>query len=513
MNQEKELNKSLKLIVKSSMFVFIGFALAKILGYLYRIIIARYFGPEVYGLFSLTIMILLWFVSFFSLGFFDGILRFIPIYRGKKETKKIRYIIRFSLLTLFLSGILAGFLLYALSEFISINILHDPSLILFLKISSFSIPFYILSYTLLAIINAYENIKAHTFISDFLFNFIKLVFLVLFIILGIGINGIIFSYMLGMVGIFFIAYFYSRYKISEIFGKSEIGNSEKKILRNELFLYSWPLIFLGIISTIFPYIDSFVLAYFKTTYDVGIYNAAVPIAELMTFVPALFIRLFFPLATREFYQKNFEVVEELSKQVQKWILIAILPFFLMMVIFPGAFLNIIFGSEYISAENSLRILTIGFLFSSLITVSYYLIMMVGKTKIIFVDIIIGSILNLILSIILIPKYGINGAAIATTISNIIMGLLFFFQANYYTGFIPLRRNMLKITISSIIPTLLLLYSKQFVPINLINIIFQASFFLLFYLFLIFITKSLDKNDFMILNAFKRKIKDELHATQ
>ena len=48
--KESNFNKSLSILAKSSIWVFAGVILSKILGYAYRIIVARYYGPEVYGL-------------------------------------------------------------------------------------------------------------------------------------------------------------------------------------------------------------------------------------------------------------------------------------------------------------------------------------------------------------------------------------------------------------------------------------------------------------------------------
>ena len=64
--QGVEIDRGLKLIVKSSMIVFIGLFLSKLLTYIYKIIIARYYGPEVYGIFSLAFMIVTLFVAFSS---------------------------------------------------------------------------------------------------------------------------------------------------------------------------------------------------------------------------------------------------------------------------------------------------------------------------------------------------------------------------------------------------------------------------------------------------------------
>jgi len=86
--EEKEFNIILRLLAKTSMIVLFGLIFSKVVTYAFRIIIARYYGPEIYGVFLLGIMILQWFIAFSTLGLIEGILRFIPIYRGEKTKKK-----------------------------------------------------------------------------------------------------------------------------------------------------------------------------------------------------------------------------------------------------------------------------------------------------------------------------------------------------------------------------------------------------------------------------------------
>lgn len=51
--EQPVLNSALRLLAKTSVFVFIGVVISKVISYFYRIVIARYFGSEVYGLFCL----------------------------------------------------------------------------------------------------------------------------------------------------------------------------------------------------------------------------------------------------------------------------------------------------------------------------------------------------------------------------------------------------------------------------------------------------------------------------
>ena len=111
-----EIEQNLKLLVKSSLIVFIGLFLSRILNYLYRIIIARNIGPEAFGLFTLAVTTLTLLIHVSSMGLTEGLVRYVAIYRGEKENDKIKYLFRLTLSRLIFSGILFGFLLFAFSR-------------------------------------------------------------------------------------------------------------------------------------------------------------------------------------------------------------------------------------------------------------------------------------------------------------------------------------------------------------------------------------------------------------
>jgi len=504
-DNKQNLDNSLKLMVKSSFFVFIALILSKILAYSYRILVARSFGPEVYGLFTLAVMISGWFIVFSSLGLNQGLLRYISLYRGKKEINKIRFIFKISSKIVLFSTLLSAIILFFLAQFISINLFHNPGLIIFLKLFSIIIPLFAFSNIFLSILRAYEKITWYSFILNILYNSLKLIILLILIFLGIKTNAVIFSYLLGILIMLIVSYLVCKYKISEIFGKDNLPKEIRKNIAKEFFSYSWPVLFFGFFGGILPWIDSFVIGYFKGASDVGFYNAAIPLVFLLGISQELFVPLFFPLITREYAKKNFKLVKELTKQIGKWIFLLNLPLLIMIILFPGALINIFFGSEYLFAANALRILVIGAFFANITVLSVNLISMVGKTKVILINTLITCVFNTILNIFLVPKYGIDGAAFSTTISWIFFGIIFVFQANHYTSIIPLRRKMLRILIISFIPTFLLIFTKQFIRINLISIILLGVFFYLSYFLLIFLTKCLDKNDFIVLKSIWKKI--------
>src|SRR3989338_6533163 len=197
-NKKEKFDKSLRLLVNSAIIVFISFAIAKIFGYLYRIVIARHFGPEVYGLFSLSIVIVGWFVAISWLGFVEGILRYVSLYRGSKDLNKIRYLFRFSSRILIFSTLFFSLMLFLLSNTISNSIFHNPNLRMYLQIFSMMLPLWVFSSYFLAIMRAFEKIKEVSLIEGIMQSLLKILLLIALIYLGFKSEAIIFSFFLSI---------------------------------------------------------------------------------------------------------------------------------------------------------------------------------------------------------------------------------------------------------------------------------------------------------------------------
>jgi O-antigen/teichoic acid export membrane protein len=509
MKRDDNLSHILKVFARGSFVVFIGIFISKLVSYLYKVLVARNFGLEIYGVFSLALMVSGFFVSFFSLGLQNGLLRYISFYRGKNQPEKIKSIIFFSSILTFVVGLFAAVLLFLSSEFIAVTLFHTPALTVFLQWFAVFLPIFIFSGFFHVITLAYEKLEWYSFIGNILSPLVQLIFLGIFIILGINSEGIPLSYNLGIVAVFLAAFLVSKYKIKKIFEKPNKNLKDKKILHKELLLYSIPMMFLGLVTSIFSWVDTFTIGYFKTASEVGLYNAALPLSLFLLIAPGLFLQLFLPVITKEYSKKNFVLIKNLSKQLGKWIFIFNLPVLIIMILFPGAVINLLFGPEYIQAENALRFLSIGVFFFSLLQISENLLSMIGKSKRILLNLSIATVINAILNVILIPKYGIDGAAFATMIGYLIWGGLSLFTARHYTSIVPFKREIIKIFFVAIPPTIALIYIRSIVILSPLMIFLLGMAFIIVYLGLILLTKSLDRNDLMILSAIKKKIKNKV----
>lgn len=503
MNGESEFNSSLKLIAKSSVIVFVFYTLAKVLSYVYRVAIARNYGAEYYGLFSLAMMVAGWITVFAIFGLNDGLLRYISMFRGKKEQDKINYIFRKAFYLLLFTGLVGGMLLFISSSYIANNVFHNSNLTIFLQLFSITIPLDVILVLFLAPLRAYEKVGWRIFISSVLISLLHVVFILLFIASGIGIIAIPLSYVIGMLGAVLAAFVILKKQAPEIFIKKAYKGAD---VFKDVLTYSWPLIFAEIIWKVFKWTDSFFIGYFKTAVDVGLYNAAIPIALLLTFSSDLFMQMFVPLINKEYSKNNTEVVKQLSQQVGKWIFFTNLPILILLFLFPGEFLNLLFGKEFVVGADALRVLTIGVMFLSISGVPTRVLGMLGKSKKVLFDILVTALINLVLNIMLIPKYGIYGAAASTSFSFIILSVIVTLQAYKEIKVMPIRRKNLNILAAAIVSLVLLLVVKSFIEINNVSLIILSVFFIAFYTLLVLLFRGFDKNDFMIFRSFLGKIK-------
>lgn len=499
------LEKSLKVIAKSSFFVFVIIFISKLLSYIYRIIIARYFDPEVYGLFSLSLMVASWFLTAAALGLNSGIERYISFYRGRKEFKKIKYLLKWSTIFLTITSVIAWAVLFLGSRLIATYVFKNPNLEIFLQISSFLIPVSLITTPFLLALKSFEKVAVYSFIVNVGQSIVKILFLVGLILIGLNSLSIPMSYVLGWVFVMIVSYFAFKYYVPGILTRGDIPREDKKKIAREVFYFSLPVLFNSTFGALFTWLDTFALGFFRTTAEVGIYNVAIPIAAMLVFVPDIFLQIFNPVITKEYSKGNMEVVKETSKQVAKWIFAFNLPILLIIVLFPGAVINILFGEQYLAAMNSLRILSIGMFFTSFMSVSNNLLTVMGKTKTIFYNYLAASVFDLILNLLLVQRYGMVGVALSTLASCLIVGVLATIQVKRLLGFVIFRRKMITILFVSLIPTALLLFIDLAIKNhNLMSLALFGILFFVMYFALILITSGFDKNDIFIMKTIMKK---------
>ncbi len=511
MRKEDETKKYLNIIVSTSSIVLIGVVLSKLINYFYKIIIARGLGPEVYGLFSLGLIMVSIFSAFASLGLIDGVLRYVSFYRGKKQTERISTLVKTSVAITLVTSLLSALVLFLCADFIAIHIFHDPQLSYYLKILAFSVPLSVVSGVFLSVIRAFEKIGVFSFLVNVLYNLLKLGLLVVFIFVMSKTNAILFSYTLSFAGLLLAAYLFYVFKIRPTLHRQRVPKEKRQKIMWQTLSFSWPLIFTSLLSVLFVWTDSFFLGYYLDASHVGIYGSAVTLVGLFTIAQDLFMQLFLPIISKELARKNTETIQEISKQIFKWIAAINLPLFIAFVLFPEAIIHFFFGSTYIGAAGALRVLALGAFFSSFMSLFNGLMNMGGKTKTVLVAFTFFAILNAVLNIILVPLHGLEGAALATTITWCAFALCSAIIVKKAYGFYPMRRKVVRIVLVSLVPALLIYFISTRIPVTSPVLVLLGLIFAVVYFALIILTGCLDRHDLEIIQNLKDKLRSKVRA--
>ncbi len=191
--------------------------------------------------------------------------------------------------------------------------------------------------------------------------------------------------------------------------------SYKNILKTTI-----PMLLTNSLFLIMNWTDTLMLTAFKTEADVGIYNTALKIGALITVVYVGINTIAMPKFAE--LKDNMLKFKKFAKQTTFLIILTSLPILLTILIFPEFLLNI-FGSEFLAGENALIILTLGMFFTILSGSTIHILNMTGHEKISQNILLISAGLNFVLNYLLIPPYGIVGAAIATASTTVIWNLM------------------------------------------------------------------------------------------
>lgn len=227
-------------------------------------------------------------------------------------------------------------------------------------------------------------------------------------------------------------------------------------LIKRMLIYSLPLIPNAFSWWLTSTADRYLLLYFVGLSANGIFAVANKIPSLLSIVNSIFFQSWQISAVEEY--ENNEKSEFFSEIFEYYIQIFII-FTTLMIIFIKPFLTIIVSSDFYSAWEVVPALLIASMYSSFsgfIGTSY---LAAKKTTGIFLTTFVGSVINIAIAFILIPKFGLNGAGISSAISFFVIWV---YRMVDTKKFIDIRINWVKFILNHIIIgiALLILYFIQ-----------------------------------------------------
>ncbi|WP_231183001.1 oligosaccharide flippase family protein [Haladaptatus sp. DYF46] len=466
-----ELNTSLQRLFKGGSVVFVGLVLNYGLSFIGKVAISRYLGKFDYGALALGIVLITTIERFALLGVDKGVARYLPRF----ETDERQRGVILSGLTVALSmSILFSGVAFLTSPFLAENVFHDSGVELVLKIFSLAAPFAVLSRFSIGVIRGMSQTTPRVIIKDISQPIVRVGFITLSVLLGYGIIAGAIAYAVPYIVATILGGLY-------LWKRTPLCRKVRPtFMYRELLQFSSPLAITGMMWFIFSDIDTFLLGASPhvTTGDIGVYQVVYPLVTLLTTIYTAFGFITMPVLSG--YHSNNELLEmrELYRAVSKWIFVGSLPLFLIFFSLSENIIYISFGEEYMGGTTVLSILSLGFATHVAAGPNSPALTTIGKSRLVMYDSAIAAILNIILNLVLIPQYGLVGAAIATTVSyaclNILLNSHLYLKINIH----PISRAFLTtgIAVISLFYALKIAF-EEFTPIQ--GVIPLITFLLLF----------------------------------
>ena len=179
---------------------------------------------------------------------------------------------------------------------------------------------------------------------------------------------------------------------------------------------SWPLIFSGLVIMIYMRIDQIMIKEMLGEREVGLYSAAVRLSEVWYFIPTIITTSLFPsiINAKKVSEQLYYTRLQRLYAFMIWLAIAIA---LPMTFLSNWLVTLLYGAAYGEAGQVLMINIWAGVFVFIGVASSKWFISEGLQKHLTINTVVGAIVNVLLNLLLIPRYGIYGAAIATVISQ------------------------------------------------------------------------------------------------
>ncbi|MBT3303907.1 flippase [Candidatus Woesearchaeota archaeon] len=452
----------LKKGLKGVSLLFITTILATLIGYITRAVLARSLQPEQFGLFYAVLSLMTFILIFTNFGFGSSLTKHVSEFVSKKDRNAMKTVIVFVSSIKLGLAVIASLILFFLSKFLAANYFKNPVaevLLLF-----FAVILIISTFNSL-LLNIFNGLQKYFLMGGIqLFEKIMfLVFVLVFVYSGFTKNASLatFAYLvaLALTGLVFVFVMLRQTRLSRL------KFSPSKKLFKKLSSFASASFLTSVSRVVIGYIDTLMLTFFTTLAQVGVYNVVYPTVLMLTVVGKAVNNVIFPMSSELWAKGLKDKLKAGMMMIQRVILVVLIPLALVLLIFPKLIITLLFGAPYASGYFAMQILALGVIFASMGTVYYSVLKGIGKPLEVTKIVGIGAVFNIVMNLILIPIWGIEGAALTTTLSYLLMLILASFKLKKFVS-VPLNPSMwLRLVIGAVVFVVVVYFLNSLLTFN------------------------------------------------
>lgn len=418
--------QSFKKTITSSGVNFLFRIFGLLTSFLTTLLITRLFDIADYGNYSLVFTISQASALIFTLGIPNTLIKIIGNHNFNYEQAK-KLLLKGLKITVLLS-IIPIIFFYLSSNFLATNIFHNKELINYFLIVTVSLPLFVVHEIFISFFIATKNFMKYNMFMFIIPNVLLLFFIVSFYYLKLPGFYTFIAFALAIL----ITVLWETYVVFKLKKSTEII----PFTAISLLKTASPLMFSGLLLYLLNWTDVIILGMMVDDKQVGIYNIAFKVGSAGFLIIVSVSTIITPKIAQLYGEKKMIELKKLIHNSTRLIAVLSIPIVAVLIILRGYVLSF-FGSEAIEGQATLVIVSLGVLFSAMIGNVDQILNMTNNQKVLRNITAICFFLNVILNVIFIPYYGIEGSAFASLITNIIINLLCLYYVKRRLGFYTL----------------------------------------------------------------------------
>lgn len=300
-----------------------------------------------------------------------------------------------------------------------------------------------------------------------------------------------FFWIIGTVSLSGILIFFFKWLFSKQFVSFGIRYNEKIV--NWIFQLSWPIGIVFVLNNLFFKIDTLILFAIKGAAPVGIYSVAYKVLEVTIFAGSYFASSLKPVLSQNVTTDKDGVGNIISKSIIVMLLLAT-PITILSIIFSKDIIVFLSNSDFVSGSQALVILSLALPFVYLDALLGEILVASDQRRLLVRIAIFILSFNLILNLILIPRFSFVGAAYVTLVSEIVLLVINFFYTKKIIHYKVKTDQVAKIILISILTFIIGLIIKNSISVHFLvqMLMVGTAFGILTYLFGLIHLKSIKK---------------------
>ena len=413
----RAVQRNVLLAAKGGGITFAGTAFAYFTRLLIGILLARFLGTRQYGLYSLALTAAAIAAGLALLGFESAMVRYIAIFASRRDDDGLAGALQIGIgVTAVASLIVAGGLFF-LAETIAERVFHEPALTPLLRLACLIVPFLTLNNVIGAATRGFKNMQYTVIAQKVIQPLTRLILIVTFAVVGLSATKALSIHILGLVVAFVILLFFLN-------RQHPLRRCLRAVRRptREILGFSLPVYVTRLVQTFRGNLQILFLGTLSTVSTVGIYSATTRVNLIGQMFHQSIATASRPIVSELHDRGDWKSITSFYQTTTKWTFTLNLPLFLIVLLFPSTILGI-FGRNFVAGAAALSILAWCNLLEAGTGISGVVIDLTGRTILKLFNSVINTVLILTLNILLIPRWGLVGAATAALIASLTINVL------------------------------------------------------------------------------------------